>query len=191
MDDNKNFAHSLHDLGAAAWFGGSLMGAVGLNGASAHVTDSKERLAVADAGWAKWAPVNAVAIGAHLVSGAMLLAGNKGRLAGQKGVGTMATVKTLVTLGALATTAYSRMIGKKLEHAGRVPVQGATEPSSETPDDVAELQRKLKLLQWTIPAMTGALVVMSSMMSEQQKPKSVVSGMAERWMPDSIKHRLD
>ena len=31
MDDDT-LARSLHDLGLAAWFGGSLMGAIGLNG---------------------------------------------------------------------------------------------------------------------------------------------------------------
>lgn len=30
-----------HDLGAAAWFGGSLMGAIGLNGAAAAATDPR------------------------------------------------------------------------------------------------------------------------------------------------------
>jgi hypothetical protein len=35
--DNNTLARSLHDLGLATWFGGSLMGAVGLNGAAAVV----------------------------------------------------------------------------------------------------------------------------------------------------------
>jgi hypothetical protein len=33
MASNRNtIIRSLHDLGAAAWFGGSLMGAIGVNG---------------------------------------------------------------------------------------------------------------------------------------------------------------
>src|SRR5580693_7837599 len=35
MASNRNtIIRSMHDLGAAAWFGGTLMGAVGVNGAS-------------------------------------------------------------------------------------------------------------------------------------------------------------
>jgi len=33
---DNTVARTLHDLGLAAWFGGSLMGAVGLNGAAAE-----------------------------------------------------------------------------------------------------------------------------------------------------------
>jgi hypothetical protein len=32
-------ARTLHDLGLAAWFGGSLMGATGVNGAAAVIQD--------------------------------------------------------------------------------------------------------------------------------------------------------
>jgi hypothetical protein len=46
--------------------GGSLMGAVGLNGASQDVADAGERTRVASSGWARWAPVSAAAIAAHL-----------------------------------------------------------------------------------------------------------------------------
>ena len=34
MPSRNTVSRSLHDLGAAAWFGGSLMGAVGVNGAA-------------------------------------------------------------------------------------------------------------------------------------------------------------
>jgi len=50
MAQDNTVARSLHDLGLAAWFGGSLMGAVGLNGAAAVVDQSEQRLLVANAG---------------------------------------------------------------------------------------------------------------------------------------------
>jgi hypothetical protein len=46
---------SLHDVGAAGWFGGSLMGAVALNGASKDVSDPAERSKIAASGWVRWA----------------------------------------------------------------------------------------------------------------------------------------
>ena len=36
---DNTVARTLHDLGLAAWFGGSLMGAAGVNGAAAVVED--------------------------------------------------------------------------------------------------------------------------------------------------------
>ena len=48
MSSNRNtFIRSLHDLGVAAWFGGSLMGAVALNGASKDVSNPLERAKIA------------------------------------------------------------------------------------------------------------------------------------------------
>ena len=44
MAEDNTVARSLHDLGLAAWFGGSLMGAVGLNGAAAAVDSAEQRL---------------------------------------------------------------------------------------------------------------------------------------------------
>ena len=77
MSTRNTVIRSLHDLGAAAWFGGSLMGAVGLNGASAAVRDPQDRARVASVGWAKWSPVNAAAIAAHLVGGGSILYENR------------------------------------------------------------------------------------------------------------------
>jgi len=52
MSTRNTLVRSLHDLGAAAWFGGSLMGALGGNGAAAQVRDPTDR--VAATGWRKW-----------------------------------------------------------------------------------------------------------------------------------------
>jgi hypothetical protein len=70
MSERNTLVRNLHDLGLGAWFGGSLAGAVAVNGAAADVPDPNLRLRVANAGWARWTPVNAVAIGAHLIGGA-------------------------------------------------------------------------------------------------------------------------
>ena len=51
MAQDNTLARSLHDLGLATWFGGSLMGAVGLNGAAAVVDQPAQRLRVANSGW--------------------------------------------------------------------------------------------------------------------------------------------
>ena len=180
MPETDTLARSLHDVGLAAWFGGSLMGATGLNGAAAQVDDPRQRARVADAGWARWTPVNLAAIGAHLVGGALLTVANKGRLASQRGAGSATVAKTVVTVAALGATAWSRALGQKVMSAGDTPVEGATEPAARTPPDVEGAQRQLRVLQWVIPALTGVLLVMNARMGEQQRPKEVLTGAARR-----------
>lgn len=69
MTTRNTLVRSMHDIGLAVWCGGALMGAVGLNGAANQVTDNNDRGAVASAGWARWASVNAAAIGLHAIGG--------------------------------------------------------------------------------------------------------------------------
>jgi hypothetical protein len=186
MTQRNTIARSLSEVGLAAWFGGSLMGAIGVNGAAAEVDRPEQRARVANAGWNRWTPVNLAAIGAHILGSVVLTGGNKGRLAGQKGVATTSVAKTAVTAGALAATAYARALGQKVIEAGDVPVEGGTTPSDQTPPDVAGAQRKLNALQWAIPALTGTLLVMDALMGEQQRPSQAASGFVQRLLPDSL-----
>ena len=66
MSTRNTLVRSTHDVGLAVWCGGSLMGAVGLNGAGSKAADPQERLTLSSKGWARWAPVSAAAVGAHL-----------------------------------------------------------------------------------------------------------------------------
>jgi hypothetical protein len=180
---DNTVARTLHDLGLAAWFGGSLMGATGVNGAAAAVEDPTQRLRVANSGWARWTPLNLAGIAAHLAGGALLTGANKGRLAGQQGVAVTSTIKTALTVAALGTTAYARVLGKRLERARDVPVEGGTTPSPTSPDEVARAQRQLTALQWVIPGLTGAVLVVSARMGEQQRPTQVSKGLVGRLVP--------
>jgi hypothetical protein len=64
-----------------------------------------------------------------------------------------------------------------------VPVESGTEPAATTPTDVARAQRQLRALQWAVPALTGALVVVSAYAGEQQRPTSVLQGLVDRVTP--------
>jgi hypothetical protein len=176
MTQRNTLAHAMHDLGLAAWFGGSLMGAIGVNGAAADVDDPRQRARVANAGWQRWTPFNALAIGAHLVGGAQLLKANKGRVATQQGVLANTNLKMALTAGALGATAYARVLGKKMQSAGDVPVAGGTDSLPTTPPEVAKAQKQLAALQWAIPGLTGAMLASSSLHEEQQRPSQVIGG---------------
>ncbi|MDQ0846546.1 hypothetical protein QFZ68_006226 [Streptomyces sp. V1I6] len=180
MSQRNTVVRSLHDLGLAAWFGGSLMGAVGLNGAaSAEGGQWREAARFASAGWAKWVPVNALAIGAHLVGGSGLLAANAPRVAGQQGVAVSTLAKTVLTGAALAATAYSRGLGKKIELAASDDPKDI-EKASRHPIDTDKAQRQLERMQWAVPALTGGLVILNALHGEQQRADQQAYGMWQR-----------
>ena len=89
--------------------------------------------------------------------------------------------KTALTAAALGATAYSRVLGKKVSAKTDVPAESGTSPSATTPKAVADAQRQLKVLQWAVPALTGALVVISSFAGEQQRAEEVSKGLLGRF----------
>ena len=183
MATTNTLSRSLHDLGLATWFGGTLANAVALNPAAAEAKDPASTGAVANSGWDRWTPVNAAAIGAHVAGSLGQLTGNRERLITQKGVASMALAKTALTGAALGATAYSRVLGRKVSQHGAVPAESGTEPTALTPEDAAGAQKQLRLLQWAVPALTGALVVVSSFAGEQQRAGEVKRGIAARLLP--------
>jgi hypothetical protein len=179
VSERNTVVRSLHDLGLAAWFGGSLMGAVGLNGAAETEGGNLRTARIASDGWARWTPVNAVAIGAHLLGGAGVLAANRRRVAGQRGVGASTVAKTVLTVAALGATGYSRVLGKKIELASS-PEPERAERAEEMPVGVEQAQRQLRVAQWTIPLLTGALEILNALHGEQQRPQEQARGVVQR-----------
>lgn len=179
----NTITRSMHDLGLAGWFGGTLANAIALNPAAAEADGQAATGAVANAGWDRWTPVNGGAIVMHLIGATGQLLANRSRISSQEGVGSMVVVKTGLTGVALGATAYSRVLGKRVSENTRVPLQSGTSPSAATPLAVAEAQKQLKVLQWAIPALTGALIVVSSFAGEQQRPNEVRKGVMSLLTP--------
>ncbi|MFF9850452.1 hypothetical protein [Streptomyces litmocidini] len=180
MSTRNTMLRSLHDVGLAAWFGGSLMGAVGLNGAARDEGGTWATTArIASSGWAKWTPVNAAAIATHLFGSGGLLAANAPRVAAQQGVAASTLAKTVLTGAALAATAYSRVLGKKIELAASSDPQDA-EKAAKHPIDTDKAQRHLAYMQWAVPALTGGLLVLNALHGEQQRPAEQAHGVWQR-----------
>src|ERR1700712_420666 len=179
MTTRNTVIRSMHDVGLAVWCGGALMGAVGLNGAANKVKDQTQRGPIASAGWARWAPVNAAAIGVHAIGGIGLILANKGRVAGQKGIATNTIVKTALTGVALASTTYSGAKGKTVADAGSFPTDGAVVPSSSTPEKVASAQKQLRIAQWVTPVITAVIIVLGAAQGESQRPSQVIAGLLD------------
>jgi hypothetical protein len=184
MSDNNTVIRSLHDTGLAAWFGGSLMGAVGLNGAAANASDPRERLALSHNGWSRWAPVNAAAIGSYLVGSVGMLVADRGRVVRQDGAGTASLAKTVLSAGALGLTAYSWKLNRDIKSTSTSqPAEGATEPSPLTDDKAASAQKQLKTMQWAIPVVTGGIVVLQALLGEQQRQDHSLAARARQLIP--------
>ena len=177
----NTLVRSMHDLGLAAWFGGTLANAIALNAAAGQASGASDAGEVANAGWDRWTPINAAAIGVHMVGSAGMLAGNAHRVGAQRGVAAMTVWKTALTAAALGVTAYSRVLGSKVSEQSDVPVSSGTEPTDSTPSDVADAQRQLSMLQWAVPALTGVLVVVNAFAGEQQRASEVRKGLAARF----------
>ena len=170
MSQRNTIIRSMHDLGVAAWFGGSLMGLFGVNGGAAEAKDPTERLRVSSVGWAKWAPVQFAAIAVHGIGGIGLVVANKGRLAALGEARTNSLIKVAVTAAAGAASVAAGLAGATiLKHSDEGGV-GVTEPGAGASDELKTAQRAEKVLQWAIPLLTGVLIVLGAQQGEQQRP---------------------
>ena len=165
---------SLHDLGLASWFGGSVFGSVALP----HVDeasgspDAGEAREVEGEAWRSWSPVLTGSMAAHLVGGAGLLLWNRGRHRHQKGVATTSAVKTGLTVTAVALTLAAAAEGYRSQERRRLIEDGddSLRPMQEKAD------RRMRVVGPLIPATTGALVVLGALEGEQQRPREMASG---------------
>jgi uncharacterized membrane protein len=169
MAERDTLIRSMHDLGAAAWFGGSLMGAVGVNGAADAAKDPTERLRLSSIGWAKWTPWQVAAVGVHAVGGIGLLISNRRRSREQPGAHANNVVKMIVTAAAAGVTAYSGVLGSKVAKHTDEGAAGSVTPGSSSSAELASAQRQLKICQWAIPALSGTIIVLGAIHGEQQR----------------------
>lgn len=177
MNNNTTLiARIVHDLSLSSWFGGELMGAVGLNGAAASLTDPTQRSRAANAGWERFSPVLLGSVAAHLLSGVALVKEDGGRLKSQPAFRRASLIKTVLTGAALAGTAYQTALGRQMSAGGDQPVAGATQPSAGTDSKRAAAQRQLNVLQFLIPALTGSAWIVHSANGELTRPSQQAQG---------------
>lgn len=150
---------SVHLVTNAAWFGGSLMGAVGLNPAAQQAGDDQDRAQVADTGWNRWGPVQGAAVGLHLLSGLGIIGDNRRRVVAHTPTRTAVVAKTLLTGAALAGTGAAWRFGEQM---GDATERGDREKQRA-------LGERLRWLQWVTPAATGGLLVLDAYLGEQQR----------------------
>lgn len=189
--DSVPVAQAVHDLGAALWFGGSVMGIAGVNKSGADLTDPMDRIRVASSAWQRFAPAQWAGVAATVLGGLKITDSNKARLTLQSGFGSAGVAKAALTAAGVAATAYAAYSGRKISQAAeaaaargeQVEVKDATLPTEKTPEEVARWQKRQRIAQIIQPATTGAVVVLNSYLVQQYRPGAAARGILKRVLP--------
>ena len=118
-----------HLVTNAAWFGGSLMGATGLERPSSVGDDSQERAEISSDGWSTWGPIQGGAVALHLLSGLAIVADNRRRTALHPPTLAAVVLKTALTGAAVAASAAAyangHALGEAVKHQDHHPAARA------------------------------------------------------------------
>lgn len=189
--DHHFVAQAVHDLGSALWFGGSVMGAAGVNKSGAQLTQGIDRIRVASSAWTRFAPAQWGGIGATLVAGVRLTQVGGRRLALQEGFASVGALKAGIAVAGAGATAYAAYAGSRIsalaEEAHRsgtaIEVEDATKPTAGTPGDIAAWQRKQRVAQSLVPVLSGANIVCNSWLVQSYRAGATVTGVLGRLLP--------
>jgi hypothetical protein len=190
-DDTHVIAQAVHDLGAALWFGGSVMGVAGVNKAGSDLRDELDKVRVAESAWRRFAPAQWLGIGAVLVAGSQLTWQSKGRLAVQHGLGRAGAAQAVVAVAGAAATGFAAWSGNRIgqlterarERGEHVSTTDATIPDDRTPPEIAVWQRRQRVAQYLVPALAGANIVLNAYLTQQYRPGATLAGIARRLRP--------
>ena len=190
-DDSHVLAQAVHDLGAALWFGGAVMGVAGVNKAGNDLRDPIDKVRVAESAWQRFAPVEWAGIAAVLAAGSQLSRASTGRLATQHGWARAGGTKAAVAVAGAAATAFAaysgRKIGQLTEQAAKsgrpVDVQDASKPSAQTPPELASWQQRQRVAQVLVPLASGANIVLNSYLVQTYRPGATARGLVRKVLP--------
>jgi uncharacterized membrane protein len=164
MSGYSTLVRATHLVTNAAWFGGSLMGAVALNPAAREGDGSREQADIADTGWTRWGPVQGTAIGVHLVSGVAILADNRRRVVAHTPTTLAVVAKTALTGAAVLASAAAYRVGAEL---GEAKERAEHDPAAA--GEARSLATRMRWLQWATPATTAGILVLDAYLGEQQR----------------------
>ena len=190
-DTSHVVAQSVHDLGAALWFGGAVMGVAGVNKAGNDPRDPLDKVRVAESAWRRFAPVEWAGIAAVLGAGTQLTRASKGRLATQHGWARAGGTKAAVAVAGAAATAFAAYSGNKIgqltEQAARsgqqIDVQDASTPSAATPPEIARWQKRQRVAQYLVPLASGANIVLNAYLVQTYRPGATARGLLRSVLP--------
>jgi hypothetical protein len=168
-DTLANTTRAAHDVGLAAWLGGSMFGKFAHNPSLEKISSHTERGSVSSAAWSGYNVVNALGLGAAAVGwgAARLTEARSDRLAGRER--TLGRAKDGLMGAAVLTGIASAVQGARLGRQapdGAVPLESGTKPAPETPPEAARIQRSLGLLSNLNIASGVALVAVNAVLAQ-------------------------
>jgi hypothetical protein len=148
-DTLANSTRAAHDVGLAAWLGGSMYGKYALNPSLSRIASHSERGSVANAAWNGYNLINAAGLGAAALGwgAARLTEANPGNLTGREKA--LSTAKDGLMAAAVLTGIANGVQGARLAKQapdGAVPIETGTKPAADTPAKAAKIQRSLEAL---------------------------------------------
>ena len=164
-----------HNLGLAAWFGGTLFGQIALNPTVSSISDKSERGRVLNESWGRFNAVNSLALASTL------LAWRAGNLKddAELRAPALARAKNLLLGGAAVNSVASGILGARIARQsseGATPVESGTEPAPETPEEAASSQRLLFFFGYGSLVLLAAVISLSALIeTEPIKPRGVLS----------------
>jgi len=164
-----NATRAAHDVGLAAWLGGTMFGKFALNPSLRNISDPAERGATSNAAWNGYNVVNAIGLGAAAGGWAAsrLTETQPSNLSStEQG---LSVAKDALTAVAVVSGLLNGVQGARLARQapnGRVPVETGTKPSPDTPPKAARIQRSLEVLG-NVNIVTGiSLVAVNAVLAQ-------------------------
>lgn len=168
-DTLANSTRAAHDVGLAAWLGGSMFGKFALNPSLGKIASHTERGSVANAAWHGYNPINTVGLGVAAASwgAARLTETSPSNLSGSEQK--LAQAKDGLMGAAVLTGVASGIQGIRLAKQapdGAVAMETGTVPAPETPKKAATIQRSMGILSNANIAVGIALVAVNGVLAQ-------------------------
>lgn len=164
-----NTTRALHDVGLAAWVGGSLFGRFALNPAVGVIDKKTDRGKVVNAAWNGYNVINTLSLAAVTVGwlGARVTETRPEQLSDTER--SLSLAKDGLVAAAVVTGLANGIQGGRLAKQapeGAVPVETGLTPAAETPPQAAKIQKSLALLG-TLNIIAGvALVAVNAVLAQ-------------------------
>jgi hypothetical protein len=164
---------AIHDIGTAVWWGGTLMGTLAMNPAVEVLDDPEERGKMVDEGWARFQPYAAAGLLGAIVTHIIMRRNPPANASSC--YKTAAVAKDLLMGAAVVSSVASLALGEystNYEIDGYAPIEDATTPNEDTPDEVAQAQCGLSIASWVqLLSGLGLLAAGAAMATEREKAR--------------------
>lgn len=141
-----SITRAIHDIGTAIWWGGTLMGTLAMNPSVEVLDDPEERGKMVDEGWARFQPWAAAGLLGAIISHICMRRRPPKRPS--KRYKTTALLKDALMGVAVVSSIASLALGEYATHQepdAYTPVDSATTPSEDTPEETAMAQKGLSV----------------------------------------------